>query len=153
MGERVHCAVEPAGGRRRAGGSQSRTALLRGLDDALAGAPASSGAGLLDGRLAGARAWYDQGAHARLLAALPGLISDAHHGAASRRSLDQVRLSAVYSLASTVLVKLGSHDRARLPADRARTCAEMSGFPLPGPQHTSRPSCCATRTTTAPLSA
>ncbi|MBT2674777.1 helix-turn-helix transcriptional regulator [Streptomyces sp. ISL-14] len=105
-------------------------ALLMGLDDALADPPAPPGAGPLDGRLAGARALYDQGAHARLLAALPDLIADAHHGAASRRSLDQARLSAVYSLASAVLIKLGSYDRARLTADRARTWAEISGSPL-----------------------
>lgn len=105
-------------------------ALLMGLDDALAATPAPSGAGPLDGRLAEARALYDRGAHARLLAALPGLIADAHHGAASRRSLDQARLSAVYSLASAVLIKLGSYDRARLTADRARTWAEISGSPL-----------------------
>ncbi|WP_367325947.1 helix-turn-helix domain-containing protein [Streptomyces sp. HUAS ZL42] len=105
-------------------------ALLMGLDDALAGTPAPSGAGPLDGRLTGARALYDQGAHARLLAALPGLIADAHHPVASRRNLDQARLSAVYSLASAVLIKLGSYDRARLTADRARTWAEISGSPL-----------------------
>jgi len=36
----------------------------------------------------------------------------------------------VYSLASAVLIKLGSYDRARLTADRARTWAEISGSPL-----------------------
>ncbi|MFD0319358.1 helix-turn-helix transcriptional regulator [Streptomyces flavalbus] len=105
-------------------------ALLTGLDNALADTPAPSGAGPLDSRLAGARALYDQGAHARLVAALPGLIADAHHGAASRHSLDQARLSAVYSFASAVLIKLGFYDRARLTADRARTWAEISGSPL-----------------------
>ncbi|SDP61709.1 Helix-turn-helix domain-containing protein [Streptomyces sp. cf386] len=105
-------------------------ALLMGLDDALADTPAPPGAGPLDGRLASARALYDQGAHTRLLAALPGLIADAHHAAASRRSLDQARLSAVHNLASAVLIKLGSYDRARLTADRARTWAEISGSPL-----------------------
>ncbi|NJP99029.1 helix-turn-helix domain-containing protein [Streptomyces zingiberis] len=105
-------------------------AVLMGLDDALAATPAPPGAGPLDKRLAGARALYDRGAHARLLAALPGLIADAHRGAASRRELDQARLSAVYSLASAVLIKLGSYDRARLTADRARTWAEISGSPL-----------------------
>ncbi|MFI9754305.1 helix-turn-helix domain-containing protein [Streptomyces collinus] len=105
-------------------------ALLMGLDDALADTPAPPRAGPLDGRLAGAHALYDQGAHARLLAALPGLIADAHHSAVSRRSLDQARLSAVYGLASAVLVKLGSYDGARLTADRARTWAEVSGSPL-----------------------
>jgi transcriptional regulator with XRE-family HTH domain len=62
--------------------------LLMSLDDALADTPAPPGSGPLDSRLAGARALYDQGAHARLLATLPGLIADAHHGAASHRSLD-----------------------------------------------------------------
>ncbi|MFB0620809.1 transcriptional regulator [Streptomyces sp. AGS-58] len=88
------------------------------------------GAGPLERRLVGARALYDQGEHARLLAAMPGLIADAHHAAGSRRSLDQAWLSAVYSIASTVLIKLGSYDRARLTADRARTWAEISGSPL-----------------------
>ncbi|MFG2638075.1 helix-turn-helix domain-containing protein [Streptomyces sp. NPDC048362] len=105
-------------------------ALLTGLDDALADTPAPHRAGPLERRLAGARALYDQGEHARLLAAMPGLIADAHHAAGSRRSLDQARLSAVYSLASAILIKLGSHDRARLTADRARTWAEISGTPL-----------------------
>ncbi|MDX2935582.1 helix-turn-helix domain-containing protein [Streptomyces ipomoeae] len=105
-------------------------ALLMGLDDALAATPAPSGASPLNGRLAGARDLYDQGAHTRLLAALPGLIVDAHFAATSRRSIDQARLSAVYSLASAVLIKLGSYDRARLTADRARTWAEISGSPL-----------------------
>ncbi|WP_328349194.1 helix-turn-helix domain-containing protein [Streptomyces sp. NBC_00445] len=105
-------------------------ALLMGLDDALASTPAPTGAGPLDSRLAGARALYDKGAHAPLLAGLPDLIADAHSAAASRQSLDQARLSAVYSLASAVLLKLGSYDRARLTADRARTWAEVSGSPL-----------------------
>ncbi|MEW2274647.1 MULTISPECIES: helix-turn-helix transcriptional regulator [Streptomyces] len=105
-------------------------ALLTGLDDALADTPAPPGGGPLDHRLTGARSLYDQGAHARLLAVLPGLLADAHHAVGSRRALDQARLSAVYSLASAVLIKLGSYDRARLTADRARTWAEISGSPL-----------------------
>ncbi|MEU3509620.1 transcriptional regulator [Streptomyces longwoodensis] len=36
----------------------------------------------------------------------------------------------VYGLGSAVLIKLGSYDRARLTADRARTWAEISGSPL-----------------------
>lgn len=79
---------------------------------------------------AGTRALYDHGAHARLLGALPGLIGDAHHTVASGRNLDQARLCAVYSLASGMLIKLGSYDRTRLTADRARTWAEISGSPL-----------------------
>ncbi|MFJ9378898.1 helix-turn-helix domain-containing protein [Streptomyces sp. NPDC101455] len=105
-------------------------ALLMGLDDALAATPAPPGAGPLDGRLIGVRTLYDKGAHTPLLAALPDLIADAHSAAASRQSLDQARLSAVYSLTSAVLIKLGSYDRARLTADRARTWAEIAGSPL-----------------------
>ncbi|KNE81425.1 transcriptional regulator [Streptomyces xinghaiensis] len=116
--------------RRRTLLTATASAGLMGLDDALAATPAPPGAGPLDGRLAGARALYDQGAHARLVATLPGLIADAHSGASSGRGLDQARLSAVYSLASAVLIKLGSYDRARLTADRARTWAEISGSPL-----------------------
>ncbi|MFD9428048.1 MULTISPECIES: helix-turn-helix transcriptional regulator [unclassified Streptomyces] len=105
-------------------------ALLMGLDEALADTPNPTGGGSLDARLATARELYDKGAHGRLLAALPGLIGDGHAAASSRRELDQARLSAVYSLAATVLSKLGSYDQARLTADRARTWAEVSGSPL-----------------------
>ncbi|WP_328923088.1 helix-turn-helix transcriptional regulator [Streptomyces griseoaurantiacus] len=106
-------------------------ALLMGLDEALAATPApTSGLGPLDGRLAAARDLYDKGVHGRLLAVLPGLIADGHRAAASRRDLDQARLSSVYTLASSVLSKVGSYERARLTADRARTWAEVSGSPL-----------------------
>ncbi|MET7816082.1 helix-turn-helix transcriptional regulator [Streptomyces sp. NPDC005395] len=106
-------------------------ALLVGLDEALAAPPApTSGLGPLDGRLAAARDLYDKGVHGRLLAVLPGLIADGHRAAASRRDLDQARLSSVYTLASSVLSKVGSYERARLTADRARTWAEVSGSPL-----------------------
>ncbi|WP_331719428.1 hypothetical protein [Streptomyces sp. NBC_01187] len=105
-------------------------ALLAGLDEALADTPAPPRAGPLDDRLAAARALYDQGAHARSLDALPGLIADGHAAAASRRDLDQARLSTIYTLASAVLIKTGSYDRARHTADRARTWAEVSGSPL-----------------------
>ncbi|GAB2580419.1 hypothetical protein GCM10027168_11590 [Streptomyces capparidis] len=106
-------------------------AALTSLDEALAATPAPTrGTGPLDVRLAAARALYDEGAHQRLLAVLPGLIADAHHAAASRRSLDQAQLSTIYSLASALLSKTGSYDRARLTADRARTWAEISSSPL-----------------------
>lgn len=106
-------------------------ALLMGLDEALANTPATTpGARPLDTRVSAARELYDKGAHQRLLAALPGLIADGHAAAASRRDLDQARLSSVYSLASAVLIKVGSYDRARSTADRARTWAEVSGSPL-----------------------
>lgn len=105
-------------------------ALLTGLDEALADTPAPPRGGPLDERLAAARELYDQGAHSRLLAILPGLIADGHSAARARRDLDQARLSSVYSLASSVLTKLGSYERARITADRARTWAEVSGSPL-----------------------
>ncbi|MFB0619503.1 hypothetical protein [Streptomyces sp. AGS-58] len=106
-------------------------ALLTGLDEALAATPApTSGQGPLDGRLATARELYDKGVHGRLLAVLPGLIADGHRAAASRHNLDQARLSSVYTLASSILSKVGAYDKARLTADRARTWAEVSGSPL-----------------------
>ncbi|MGX1975826.1 transcriptional regulator [Streptomyces kronopolitis] len=104
--------------------------LLMGLDEALAETPAPAGDGPLDARLVTARDLYDKGAHTQLLASLPGLFADAHAAVASRHGLDQARLSSVYSLASAVLSKLGSYDRARLTADRARTWAQVSGSPL-----------------------
>lgn len=106
------------------------TALLAGLDEALADTPAPPGDGPLDGRIAAAREMFHRGAHQRLLATLPSLLADGHDAARSRRDLDQVRLSFLYSLASAVLVKIGSYDRARSTADRARTWAEVSGSPL-----------------------
>lgn len=107
------------------------TSLLQGLDEALAATPGPTAEpASLDHRLAEARALFDTGSHQGLLSTLPGLIGDAHAAAASRRPLDQARLSTVYSLASAVLVKVGGYDRARLTADRARTWAEVSGSPL-----------------------
>ncbi|WP_062217235.1 helix-turn-helix transcriptional regulator [Streptomyces sp. NBRC 109706] len=106
-------------------------ALMAGLDEALAEPPpATPGAAALDARLVRARGLYDSGAHHRLLAALPGLIADAHAAAGTRGDFDRARLSTVYSLTSALLVKLGRYDRARLTADRARTWAEVSGSPL-----------------------
>ncbi|MEW2265524.1 transcriptional regulator [Streptomyces sp. NPDC047853] len=106
-------------------------ALLTGLDEALAATPTpTTGLGPLDGRLAAARELYDKGVHGRLLAVLPSLIADGHRAAASRKDLDQARLSSVYTLTSSVLSKIGSYETARLTADRARTWAEVSGSPL-----------------------
>ncbi|WP_323378520.1 helix-turn-helix transcriptional regulator [Streptomyces smaragdinus] len=106
-------------------------ALLLSLDEALA-APTvpAAGAPSLDRRLASSRELFDAGSHQQLLAALPQLLADAHAGAASRRPLDQARLSAVYSLTTALLIKLGDIGRARITADRARTWAEVSGSPL-----------------------
>jgi hypothetical protein len=105
-------------------------ALLSGLDEALAATPAPTGTGRLDSRLAAARTLFDTGAHRKLLADLPGLLADAHSAARSRTSLDQARLSAVYSLATAALIKFGAYGRARLTADRACTWAEVSSSPL-----------------------
>ncbi len=105
-------------------------ALLTGLDEALADVPAPTGAGPLDTRMATARALFDKGAHQQLLTALPGLIADGHAAASRRRELDQARLSSVYSLATALLIKLGTYEQARRTADRARTWAEVSGSPL-----------------------
>ncbi|MFJ9591013.1 transcriptional regulator [Streptomyces acidicola] len=73
---------------------------------------------------------YDKGAHARLLAVLPGLIAGGHAAASSRQEFDQARLSSVYSLAAAMVSKLGSYEQARLTADRARTWEEVSGSPI-----------------------
>ncbi|MER8012596.1 transcriptional regulator [Streptomyces sp. NPDC094149] len=100
------------------------------MDDALAATPAPTGTGSLDARLAAAPTLYDTGAHRRLLAQLPGLLADAHAAVQKRTSLDQARLSTVYSLATAALIKLGAYNRARITADRARTWAEVSGSPL-----------------------
>ncbi|NNN37745.1 helix-turn-helix transcriptional regulator [Streptomyces sp. S3(2020)] len=104
--------------------------LVLGVDQALAATPPPTGRGSLDARMATARDLYDHGTHAKLLAALPGLIADGHAAASSRRELDQARLSSVYSLTASVLNKLGSYEQARIAADRARTWAEVSGSPL-----------------------
>ncbi|MEW2127904.1 helix-turn-helix transcriptional regulator [Streptomyces sp. NPDC007259] len=105
-------------------------ALLLGMDRALADTPPPTHRGALDARMASARELYDKGAHTQLLALLPSLLADAHATASSRRELDQARLSSVYSLSAALLIKLGSYDRARLTADRARTWAEVSGSAL-----------------------
>ncbi|WP_217163527.1 helix-turn-helix domain-containing protein [Streptomyces sp. AC512_CC834] len=114
-----------------AAGTAVPASLLLGLDDALAGTPRPSGSvAPLDARLARARSWFDDGRHTTLLRELPGLLGDAHHATRSRADLDHARLSACYTLASQVLVKIGRHDRARITADRAMTYASVSGSPL-----------------------
>ncbi|MDQ0780047.1 hypothetical protein QF026_008513 [Streptomyces aurantiacus] len=101
------------------------------LDEALAATPApTSGLGPLDRRLVSARELYDKGVHGRRTGCVARPHRDGHRAATSRRDLDQARLSAVYALASSVLGKVGSYERARLTADRARTWAKVSGSPL-----------------------
>ncbi|MFH8772028.1 multiprotein-bridging factor 1 family protein [Streptomyces sp. NPDC017958] len=113
-----------------AAGTAVPASLLLGVDDALAGIPAPSGNSVQpDARLARGRRLFDTGQHAALLRELPGLLGDAH-AARSRSDLDHARLSACYTLATQVLVKIGRHDRARITADRATTYASLSGSPL-----------------------
>ena len=113
-----------------AAGTAVPASLLLGVDDALAGIPAPSGnPAQPDARLARGRRLFDTGQHAALLRDLPGLLGDAH-AVRSRADLDYARLSACYTLATQVLVKIGRHDRARITADRATTYASLSGSPL-----------------------
>ncbi|MFH7594563.1 transcriptional regulator [Streptomyces racemochromogenes] len=70
------------------------------------------------------------GRHSQLLEALPGLLGDAHEAAADRRDLDYARLSSAYTLAATLLNKLGAYGTSRITADRAAAYAEVSGSPL-----------------------
>jgi hypothetical protein len=114
-----------------AAGPATVATMLATIDEALAVTPDPSGtAEPLDHSLLRARTLYDRGAYQDLLAALPGLLGDAHHAARSRRELDYARLSAVYGLASATLGKVGRYDRARLAADRATAYAHVSGSPL-----------------------
>ncbi|MGP4089634.1 helix-turn-helix domain-containing protein [Streptomyces sp. KR55] len=114
-----------------AAGTAVPASRLLAVDDALAGTPAPSGSSAPpDVRLARARRQFDAGQHAALLRELPGLLGDAHDAARSRSDLDHARLSACYTLATQVLVKIGRYDRARLTADRATTYGSLSGSPL-----------------------
>ncbi|MBX7551553.1 helix-turn-helix domain-containing protein [Streptomyces sp. tea 10] len=114
-----------------AAGTAVPASLLLSVDDALAGTPVPSGnPAQPDARLAHARRMFDAGQHAALLRGLPTLLGDAHHAARSRSDLDYARLSACYTLATQVLVKIGRYDRARITADRATTYASLSGSPL-----------------------
>ncbi|GGZ81984.1 helix-turn-helix domain-containing protein [Streptomyces echinoruber] len=116
-----------------AAGTAVPASLLLAVDDALAGTPAPSGnAARPDARLARARRMFDAGQHTALLRDLPGLLGDAHDAARSRTDLDHARLSACYTLATQILVKIGRYDRARITADRATTYASLSGSPLAG---------------------
>ncbi|QKV94162.1 helix-turn-helix transcriptional regulator [Streptomyces sp. NA02950] len=105
--------------------------FLTGVDDALAITPAPTGSAVpLDARLARARSLFDAGRHTDLLAALPGLLGDAHDVSRARTDLAHAQLSSCYSLAAQLLIKIGCYDRARLTADRAVVYAELSGSPL-----------------------
>ncbi|GAA0270157.1 hypothetical protein GCM10010302_04650 [Streptomyces polychromogenes] len=112
-------------------GLAAPVSLLGGLETALASPPDPTGSSRpLDARLADARNLFDTGRHTKLLEALPGLLGDAHEAAAGRRDLDYARLSSAYTLAATLLNKLGAYGTSRITADRAASYAEVSGSPL-----------------------
>ncbi|MFF3642823.1 multiprotein-bridging factor 1 family protein [Streptomyces sp. NPDC002564] len=129
------CRAEEDPMRRRsllaAAGLAAPAQLLVGVDDALAVTPPPTGSAVpFDTRLARARSLFDVGKHGELLEVLPGLLADGHDAVRSRSDLSHARLSACYSLASQVLVKIGRYERARLTADRATVYAGLSGSAL-----------------------
>ncbi|MEW1639826.1 helix-turn-helix transcriptional regulator [Streptomyces sp. NPDC093801] len=112
-------------------GLAAPVSLLGGLETALASPPDPTGSPLpLDTRLADARTLFDTGRHSKLLETLPGLLGDTHQAAGGRRDLDYARLSSAYTLAATLLNKLGAYGTSRITADRAAAYAEVSGSPL-----------------------
>ncbi len=114
-----------------AAGLAAPVSLLAGVSNALASMPDPTGSPVpLDSRLAAARKLFDAGQNAKLLKNLPGLIADADHAARAHEEVALARLSTAYSLASTVLTKVGHYDDSRLAADRAMLYAEWSGSPL-----------------------
>ncbi|MFI6580991.1 helix-turn-helix domain-containing protein [Embleya sp. NPDC050493] len=110
------------------------TALLVGVDDALASIPTTAGPATSADvvRLLGrARTLYDVGDHARLAAAMPNLLATAH--TAVQQATDEAvltRLAACYDLCTQTLSKLGKYGAARSAADRATVYAHQSGSPL-----------------------
>lgn len=105
--------------------------LLVLVDDALAAVPTPSAEpAALPARLAEARALFDAGRYTVLLQGLPGLLGDAHQSARARSDLGYGQLSACYSLAAQVLIKIESYGRARIAADRATVYADLSGSVL-----------------------
>ncbi|MYV99057.1 helix-turn-helix transcriptional regulator [Streptomyces sp. SID3343] len=110
-------------------------ALLVGVDNALATIPTTTGgpAGSVDVLqwLGRARASYDAGDHARLIAAMPDLLATAH--TAAQEAVDEgalSRLAACYDLCAQTMSKLGRYSAARSAADRATVYAHQSGAPL-----------------------
>ncbi|MDX2821355.1 transcriptional regulator [Streptomyces ipomoeae] len=105
--------------------------LVAGVQTALAEMPAPSGSPVpLDTHLTRARSLFDTGRYGDLLKALPDLLATAHDGIRDRSEINYARLSACYSLATQVLVKIGRYDHARLTADRATLYGDLSGSPL-----------------------
>lgn len=105
--------------------------LLLGVESALAEMPPPSGSPVpLDVRLARARVLFDTGRYGELIKALPDLLATAHALIRDRAEINYARLSACYTVAAQVLVKIGRYDQARLTADRATVYAGLSGSPL-----------------------
>ena len=108
--------------------------LLTRLDDALALMPAADGqAATADvaRQLAQARAWFDKADLARLIAGFPALLALAHEAAGRRGDPEAyVRLATCYDLATETLSKIGRYQASRITADRATTCAALSGSPI-----------------------
>ncbi|MGH3811526.1 MAG: helix-turn-helix domain-containing protein, partial [Pseudonocardiaceae bacterium] len=108
--------------------------LLTTLDDALALLPAPARVSFpseISARLACARRRFDTSDLARLVADLPDLLAVAHE--AAERDGDpaaHARLAACYDLATEALSKIGRYSSSRITADRATTCAAMSGSPI-----------------------
>ncbi|MEU8134959.1 helix-turn-helix domain-containing protein [Streptodolium elevatio] len=103
------------------------------VDDALAAIPDPAGLATaqdVTARLARARALFDAGDHARLVANVPDLLAAAHAAARDARPEDYGRLAACYDLTTEVLTKIGRHPASRSAADRATVYADLSGSPL-----------------------
>jgi transcriptional regulator with XRE-family HTH domain len=114
-----------------AGGLAIPLRLLTRLDDALALLPTparASSASEISARLACARRRFDASDLAPLVADLPDLLAVAHE--AIEQDDDPAaytRLAACYDLATEALSKIGRYSSGRITADRATTCAAMSG--------------------------
>ncbi|MER5638125.1 helix-turn-helix transcriptional regulator [Kitasatospora sp. NPDC002227] len=106
--------------------------VVTGPGDALARVPEQpTGSPVpLDARITKARSHFDAGRHGKLVTELPGLLADAHHAARGREEIPLARLSAVYALASQVLIKTGDYAQAHTTSDRALVYADLSGSPI-----------------------
>jgi tetratricopeptide (TPR) repeat protein len=117
-----------------AGGLAIPLRLLTRLDDALALPPTPARANSpteISARLTCARKWFDTSDLARLVADLPDLLAAAHEAAEQDGDpAAHARLAACYDLATEALSKIGRYSSGRITADRATTCAAMSGSPI-----------------------
>ncbi|ACU38393.1 helix-turn-helix transcriptional regulator [Actinosynnema mirum] len=112
------------------GGAMS-AGLLTGVGDALIrlpAPPARNSPTTVAALLERGRALFDQGRHARLVQALPTLLSAAHDLVDGDRHGHRA-LSSCYQLATHTLDKVGAHEHSSRAADRAVTHARLSGSP------------------------